>query len=101
MEGFSGMPQQSGHVSAAHTGRNIFIVIGAVLIIAAGVVFFAYRQELFPSSAASAPLPSTSAPAATQEPATPQAKAQVLQAVSVSSSSTQAAATPAERAQIL
>jgi hypothetical protein len=81
MDGFIGMPRNDKQTPPGHAGRNIFIVLGAVLIIAIGVFVLLYKDQLFGSSPPS--VSGTSVPSP-QQPITPQEKVALLQAASAS-----------------
>lgn len=79
MDGFNLMPPQPPQPS--HTGRNIFIVLGAVLIVAGGFAVATYWSAL--TSPGSTTLPGTERIEDVRQPVTPEEKAQVLQQLNV------------------
>lgn len=92
MDGLNVMPARP-----SHTGRNIFIVIGAVVVVALGFAAAKYWPSLVSPSAA---VPDTTQRENIPQPTTSEQKAQVLQQVSAQAQ-TAATTTPADRAKIL
>ncbi len=97
MDGFNGMSQ---HLS--HTGRNVFIVIGAVLIIAGGVFAFNYWPALVAPPIV--PLPDANANAPVAQPVTSQEKSRMLQTLDTTAQTqaqTAPTSSPSNKAQVL